>query len=340
MKRDWDCQIYYFSANEEHFQMYDPQELEENEKSIWQQMVNDRKHKISEELSNITGSTTNVKKVPYSNRFRISFPFPVEACSFNTVDLNKHLISKHNQTQLEAKLQMNYFNVIADFLSPMNTYQVNRPTIYFKCSLFFDRVDHHLPWKHLERNTEEYYQTLASYRKNAEKVLASSQIQQQKIHNVRDLLKCITNISKKSQTSEQTSQDRATESSQSFQDRPHALKTTAAQSLKSSKTNNQQPSHETNNQQPGPSYQKTQDRGKYVPSKSSKKPLLKYKKEIITALRKQYNSPDRNIFRYYYDNTSKVTDDFKNRQFWSYRCHYAHRCKYKWRSMQVWFNFS
>lgn len=43
VKRDWEGQINYFPANEEHFQMYYPQGLEENDKPIWERMVNDRK---------------------------------------------------------------------------------------------------------------------------------------------------------------------------------------------------------------------------------------------------------------------------------------------------------
>ena len=138
-------------------------------------------------------------------------------------------------------------------------------------------------------------------------------MQQQKIHNGRNLLKSITNINKKLQSSEETYPDRATEASQSIQDRPHASKTTAAQSSKFSKTSNEQPgpSHKAVIQQPGPSCQKTQHRGKYIPSKVARKPLQEYKKEITTALRRQYNIPDRNIFRYYYDDAIKVIHDFK-----------------------------
>ena len=40
--------------------------------------------------------------------------------------------------------------------------------------------------------------------------------------------------------------------------------------------------------------------------------MLKFKKEIPTSLRKQYNIRDRNTFRYYYDEAIKTTHDFKN----------------------------
>ena len=40
--------------------------------------------------------------------------------------------------------------------------------------------------------------------------------------------------------------------------------------------------------------------------------MLKFKKEIPTSLRKQYNIRDRNTFWYYYDEAIKATHDFKN----------------------------
>ena len=57
-----------------------------------------------------------VIKVNYSNRFRIRFPCPVEGCGFKTVDLKKHLFSKHKWSEQESKLQVNYFNVMTDFI--------------------------------------------------------------------------------------------------------------------------------------------------------------------------------------------------------------------------------
>ena len=150
-------------------------------------MVNKRKQAISESLSKIFGSTNNVKKVQYCNRLRLSFPCPEVACSFQTVDLKKHLLSKHRWDQLEVKLQLNYFNVMADYHTRLNTYKINQPAICFKCYLFFDRVDHHLARKLVDRNTDEYHSTLLSYRYNRKKVLASLQTHQYKIHSNRAL---------------------------------------------------------------------------------------------------------------------------------------------------------
>ena len=76
VKRDWDGQINYYPANEEHFTIYYPESLEEKNKLIWQQMVNKRKQAISERLSQNFGSANNVKKVRYCNRLRLSFPCP------------------------------------------------------------------------------------------------------------------------------------------------------------------------------------------------------------------------------------------------------------------------
>ena len=198
-------------------------------------MVNKRKQAISERLSKIFGSTNNVKKVRYCNRLRLSFPCPEVACSFQTVDLKKHLLSKHKWDQLEAKLQLNYFNVMADYNTRLNTYKINQPAICFKCSLFFDRVDHHLARKLVDRNTDEYHSTLSSYRYNTKKVVASLQTHQYKIHNGRALLACIMNINK---TSKRPSEPSLQE--ESLQDAPHT-------------SNNQQsgPSHKTF-QQPRP----------------------------------------------------------------------------------------
>ena len=96
VKRDWDGQVNYYPANEEHFTIYYPENLEEKNKLIWKQMVNKRKQAISEErISKIFGSANNIKKVRYCNRLRLSFPCPEEACSFQTVDLKKHLLSKN-----------------------------------------------------------------------------------------------------------------------------------------------------------------------------------------------------------------------------------------------------
>ena len=76
-------------------------------------------------------------------------------------------------------------------------------------------------------------------------------------------------------------------------------------------TDQQSSSATTDNQQPGPSRQKSFLRGTYVPAKTSKKPLLKYKKELTTTLRKQFMIPGKSIFRYYYDSALKVIEDFK-----------------------------
>ena len=156
------------------------------------------------------------------------------SCSFQTVDLKEHLLSKHKWDQLEGKLQLNYFNVMADYHTQLNTYEINQPAICFKCCLFFDRVDHHLARKQVDRNTDEYHSTLSSYRYNTKKVLASLQTHQHKIHSSRDLLACIKNINK---TSKRPSEPSLQE--ESLQDQPHT----------------------SNNQQPGPSHKTFQQLG-------------------------------------------------------------------------------
>ena len=268
-------------------------------------MVNKRKQAISERLSKIFGSPNNVKKVQYCNRLRLSFPCPEEACSFQTIDLKKHLLSKYRWNQLEAKLQLNYFNVMTDYHTQLNTYKINLTAICFKCCLFFDRIDHHLARKHVDRNTDEYNSTLSSYRCNTKKVLASLQTHQHKIHSGRDLLACIKNINK---TSKRPSEPSLQE--ESLQDEPHTSNN--QQSGPSHKTFQQpRPSPKKDIEQPGTSDQ-THLRGKYVAPKAARKTLLKFKKEIPTSLRKQYNIQHRDTFRYYYNEAIKVIHDFKS----------------------------
>ena len=320
IKRDWEGQVNYFPANEEHFEMYYPEMLADNKKPIWHRLVQERKEQISEELTKLFGSPNNVMKVHYSNRFRMRFPCPVEGCGFKTVDLKKHLLCKHKWTEQESKLQVNYFNVMTDFVTRLNNLQIHRPTLCFKCSLFFDRVDHHLVRKHFDRGFEEYRETLNAYKQNTQKVLISANIDEQKIQNVKDLLKCIDEINKKKSTSSSNIDKDESQpvSKQASQENPQPSRATGKPST--SANDNQQPgpstdqqssSATTDNQQPGPSRQKSFLRGTYVPAKTSKKPLLKYKKELTTTLRKRFMIPGKSIFRYYYDSALKVIEDFK-----------------------------
>ena len=109
------------------------------------------------------------------------------------------------------------------------------------------------------------------------------------------MLACIKNIKKEpKRPSEPSLQE------ESLQDKPHT-------------SNNQQPGplQKRDIEQPRTSYQ-TQLRGKYVAPKAARKTLLKFKKDIPTSLRKQYNMQDRDTFRYYYDEAIKVIHNFKN----------------------------
>ena len=58
-------------------------------------------------------------------------------------------------------------------------------------------MDHHLVRKYFDRGSDEYRETLDVYKQNTKKVLISSNMEKQKIHNVRDLLKYINKINKK-----------------------------------------------------------------------------------------------------------------------------------------------
>ena len=109
--------------------MYYPETLPENEKPAWHRLVQKGKDQTSEEFTKIFGSPNNVIKVPYSNRFRIRFPCPAEGCGFKTVDLKKHLLSKHKWSDQESKL-LNSFNVMTDFITCLNSLQIHRPTMF------------------------------------------------------------------------------------------------------------------------------------------------------------------------------------------------------------------
>lgn len=152
---------------------------------------------IEGDLKRIFGSHKAVKKVPYNSRTRCRFPCPVESCGFATVDLGKHLLSKHKWTPNEVRLQTNYFNAMLDFISSINTYRLHKPMICFKCAIVFDRINNQLHQIHFDRGSSEYRETLGIYEKESHKLLYSnSSFQDQEIHNVQKILFAIENFQK------------------------------------------------------------------------------------------------------------------------------------------------
>ena len=172
-----------------------PEGLHEVDRNQWEKQVKQRKREISNDFKKVFRIETAVKKVVYSNQIRLRFPCPVKSCSFETVDIIKHLLNKHKWASNEVKLQTNYYNVVLDYITSMNTYQLHKPIICFKCALIFDRIDNHLGQKHLERGSNEYRETLKSYKKETQKLLYSANsFKHDKIHNVKKVLVAIVNF--------------------------------------------------------------------------------------------------------------------------------------------------
>ena len=170
------------------FESYIPEGLHEVDRNQWEKQVKQRKREISNDLKRVFRTETVVKKVVYSNRIRLRFPCPVKSCSFETVDIRKHLLNKH-------KWASNYYNVVLDYITSMNTYQLHKLIICFKCALIFDRIDNHLSRKHLERGSNEDRETLKSYKKETQKLLYSANsFKHDKIHNVKKVLVAIVNF--------------------------------------------------------------------------------------------------------------------------------------------------
>ena len=174
------------------FESYIPEGLNEADQNKWEELVEERKRKLANGFKRVFGTKTSVKKVNYSNWIRLRFPCPVKSCSFKTVDIRKHLLNKHKWVSNEVKLQTNYYNIILDYITSMKTYQLHKPVICFKCTLIFDRIDHHLCQKHFERGSNKYRETLKTYKRETQKLLYSANnFKDDETHNVKRILKAL-----------------------------------------------------------------------------------------------------------------------------------------------------
>ena len=100
----------------------------------------------------------------------------------------KHLKYKHQWQDNVTKLQTNYFHAMFDSVTRMKTYDLHKSNICFKCYTFFDRIDNHLAHKHLQRETQEFKDLLATnYEQSKKVVTAEDTFSSQKIHNVQIL---------------------------------------------------------------------------------------------------------------------------------------------------------
>lgn len=303
VKKDWQGTENYFPKNQES-KNYVPAEFDDSEKELWHKLIEKRKREIEKELEKIFGNAKSAEKVLYSGRLRLKCPCPVENCEFRTVDMAKHLKYKHQWQDNVTKLQTNYFHAMFDSVTRMKTYDLHKSNICFKCYTFFDRIDNHLAHKHLQRETQEFKDLLATYYKQSKKVVtAEDTFSDQKIHNVQILYNKIEKfnngeIEQESPEEEAPPNAATNEPEKRKPANKTTSKTSARNSLKSDK--------------PGPSgYQKRQ-RGKYVGQKKGRQvTLLKNKIEITSKFRKEHKLYNKLEFRYYYDNTAKLLNDFK-----------------------------
>ena len=188
---------------------------------------------------------------------------------------------------------------------------MHKPNICFKCYTFFDRLDNHLAHKHFQRATQEFRDTLQSYYNKSKAILtAEDTFSHHQVHNVQVLFDKIEKFN--SGDSEEEPSEGQTQSTTPI-DQP-TMEPTAATDQPTKKATKNKPKTSSSNKhdKPGPSgYQKRQ-RGKYVEQKKGKQvPLLKHKIEITVAFRKQYKLHNKLEFRYYYDDTKKLLNDFK-----------------------------
>ena len=84
-----------------------PEGLNEADQNKSEELVEERKSEIANDLKRVFVMDTAVKKVAYRNRIRLRFACPVKRCSFKTVDIRKHLVNEHKWASNEVKLQIN-----------------------------------------------------------------------------------------------------------------------------------------------------------------------------------------------------------------------------------------
>lgn len=194
--------------------------------------------------------------------------------------------------------------------------------------------------KHLQRGTQEFKDLLATYYKQSIKVLkAEDTFSGQKVHNVHTLFNKIEKFNsgeseedfpeKEAPLKDSTNEPEKTEPATS----KTRKKTSASNSLErekpgpssyqknepekmepaTSKTGKKtSASSSLDREKPGPSGYQKRERGKYVEQKKHKQvTLLKNKIEITAKFRKDHRLFNRLEFRYYYDNPTKLLNDFK-----------------------------
>ena len=194
VKRNWEGIPNYFPSSSK-FDIYVPPSIGESCKENWLERVELRKIEISNKVKEIFGDKDAVILVPYSGRIRMSFPCPEHDCSFSSVDIKKSLMGKHKWSKEQSRLQTSYNHTIFDFVTRMKTYGLGKPCICFICYVVFDRIDSHIARKHYSRGTDEFIETLKTFRRKTEKILfGKNSFPKDRKHNLKDKLKEVQNL--------------------------------------------------------------------------------------------------------------------------------------------------
>ena len=194
VKRDWEGIPNYFPSSSK-FDIYVPPSIGESCKENWLERVELRKIEISNKVKKIFGDKDAVILVPYSGRIRMSFPCPEHDCSFSSVDIKKSLMGKHKWSKEQSRLQTSYNHTMFDFVTRMKTYGLGKPCICFNCYAVFDRIDSHIAHKHYSRGTDEFIETLKTFRRKTEKILfGKNSFPKDRKHNLKDKLKEVQNL--------------------------------------------------------------------------------------------------------------------------------------------------
>lgn len=200
VKRDKAGQVNYYLDMP--IEMYYPEGLSENEKVMWEELVNIRKLDLEKDLKNIFMEKDAVKRVNYSNRKRWLFPCPVKCGSYSSADIAKHLLVKHKWEKESVKLQTTYFHNMPNYVTPMNTYNQPRPCVCFKCRFVVECIDSHIALKHHSRGTQEYYDLLKEFRlKSCEIIFGSEGFELSYVHNLLTKMPDIINYRKSKESS-------------------------------------------------------------------------------------------------------------------------------------------
>ena len=338
VRRDWKGQTNYYPGHD--FEPYRPNDLPEDAQCKWDQQLQKRKDEIEKRLVDIFLKKGNVKRVPYSGRQRWSFPCPEKGCQFNSVDLGKHLTRKHKWNDETVKLQTTYFHNIYQYSTRVTTYNHAKPCICFKCKFVVDRIDSHMSLKHFKRGSNEFVEHVMQYREKSSTLLfRTDSFEESAIHNIAPKFKEIAKFrvgqvdpndqnepaneersptypAKSSSSKSQASNSSVKSVEERSQTNPNLIPKSSSSECQTSSLSSKLVEQSSTSSKPGPSGYSKQPgkfdlRGKFeAPKKETFKILLQNKQEITAAFRKKYKVATED-FRYFYDSSKKLLNDFE-----------------------------